>query len=101
MSAITYNPSAITLPNITVDEVLKDGVLTGHRLTANEGYVIYDTSDTFTEPTVDPETGDFIFDENGNVIEIPVIYYFRETVIPVRIPVENWTLVAVAEERAV
>ena len=96
--AIEFIPStSIALPNITVYELLQDGVLRGHRLTANEGYVIYDTSANEVEPKIDPETGDLVFDEHGNVIEIPVTYYFRQATIPVNVPVENWTWVAVPE----
>lgn len=84
--AIEYVPSAnITLPNITVEEVLQDDVLIGHRLTANEGYVIYDTN--ANDVDYDPET----------LEPIPVILYFRQATIPVRVPVENWGWVAVLE----
>lgn len=94
-----YVPSSsITLPNIAVDEKYVDGVLKAHRLTANEGYVMYDTSDETTEPAIDPETGDFIVDpETGLVVEVPVIYYYRQVTIPIRVPVENWTWIAVPE----
>ena len=99
--AIEYNPStSITLPNITVDEVLQDGVVRGHRLTANEGYVIYDTAAKDVEPKEDPETGDYILDEDGNIVEVPVICYFRQATIPVNIPAENWTWTAVPEAQA-
>ena len=83
--AIEYTPSAITLPNITVEEVLQDGVLIGHRLTANDGYVIYNTNANDVE--YDPDT----------LEEIPVINYFRQATIPVRVPVENWSWVVVLE----
>ena len=100
--SIKYNPSNINLPNISVDEVLDDDVVIGYRLTANEGYVIYDTSDETTEPAIDPETEEPVVDpETGLFVEVPVTYYSKEAVIPARIPVENWTWVAVAEERAV
>lgn len=95
---ITYVVSpTITLPNITVEEKYADGVLMSHRLTANGGYVIYDTSDESVEPAIDIETGDYILDEEGNFVEVPVTYYFRQATIPIRVPVENWTWVAVLE----
>lgn len=79
----------IILPNITVTEVISGGEVIGHRLTANEGYVMYDTSANDVIPRPDPETGE--------IIPVPIIYYFREVTIPVRVPVENWTWVAVPE----
>ena len=93
--SIEYRPSTeITLPNITVDEVRQDGVIIGYRLTANEGYVIYDTSANDVEPKTDPETGEPIIDpETGEVVEIPVIYYFVQVTIPVNVPVGNWVAV--------
>ena len=79
----------ITLPNITVQRKYADGVLMAYRLTANDGYVMYDTAANDTETNLDPET--------GMEIEYPVIYYYRQVTYPVRIPVENWTHVAVLE----
>ena len=96
--AIEYRPSSIVLPNITVREKYLNDVLISHVLTANEGYVMHDTSDQLTEIARDPETGEPIIDpETGGYVEVPVIHYFREATIPVRIPVENWTWVAVLE----
>ena len=96
--AIELRPSNITLPNITVKAKYRDDILISHVLTANEGFVIYDTAANDVEPKTDPETGDLIVDpETGAVIEIPVIYYCREVTIPINVPVENWTWVAVLE----
>ena len=90
MAQIVYVVSpTITLPNITVEEKYADGVLISHRLTANEGYVIYDTSANDVEYETNPETGEDI--------EIPVIYYYRQVTYPIRVPVENWDYVAVLE----
>lgn len=83
---ITYTVSpTYTLPNITVEEKRADGVLMSHRLTANDGYVMYDRNANDTMR--DPETME----------EIPVTYYYRQATIPVRVPFENWGMVAVLE----
>lgn len=92
--------TTITLPNITVEEVLQDGVVRGYRLTADEGYVVYDTAANDVEPKEDPETGDYIFDEDGNIVEVPVIHYFRQVTVPVNLPLEKWSWRAVREETA-
>lgn len=85
MATITFEPATdITLSNITVQKVLSDGTLIGYRLTANDGYVMYDTSDDYT-----------ITDPDGNTYE--EIHYFRQATIPKSVPVENWTWVAVPE----
>ena len=86
---IEYRPSNIVLPNITVQEKYSNDVLVSYVLTANDGYVMYDTTATDTEPKIDEETGE--------TIEVPVTYYFRQATYPVRVPVENWTYVAVLE----
>ena len=77
------------LPNITVEDMLQNGVLIGHRLTANDGFVIYDTAANDVVPKTNLETGE--------IIPVPIIYYFKEAVIPIRIPFNNWTWVAVPE----
>ena len=87
--AIEYRPSNIALPNITIQEKYLNDVLISHVLTADEGYVIYDTSANDAELKTDPETGE--------AIEVPVIYYYRQATIPINVPVENWTWVAVLE----
>lgn len=87
--ATVYQPSTITLPNITVEEMYIDGILKAYRLTANEGYVMYDTTATDTEIEIDPDTEE--------EIEVPVTYYYRQVTYPIRVPVENWTYVAVLE----
>jgi hypothetical protein len=86
---IKYKPSTIILPNITVEEVIKDENLIGYKLTANEGYVIYDTAANDVVPKTNLKTGE--------IIPVPIIYYFKEAVIPIRIPINNWTWVAVPE----
>ena len=87
--AVELRPSDITLPNITVEDKYDDGELISHVLTANDGYVMYDTTATDTDMQYDPETGEYI--------EVPVTYYYRQVTYPVRVPVANWTFVAVLE----
>jgi hypothetical protein len=50
---------------------------------------MYDTAANDIAPMPDPETGE--------IIPVPITYYFREAVIPIRYPVETWTWVAVLE----
>ena len=78
---ITYEPSTITLPNITVEDKYIDGVLKARRITANDGYVILDNNEVF----IDPETGD------------EINYYFRQVTVNIRVPFENWGYEAVLE----
>ena len=92
MANITFEPSTITLPNITVTEKYADGVLSAYRLTANEGYVMYDTAANDIAPMPDPETGE--------IIPVPITYYFREATIPINVPLEKWSWRAVREETA-
>ena len=82
----------ISLPNITVTEVISGGEVIGHRLTANGGYVIYDTAANDIAPRPDPETGE--------IIPVPITYYFREATIPINLPLEKWSWRAVREETA-
>lgn len=86
MAVITFEVATdINLPNITVERKYADGVQTAYRLTANSGYVMYDTTENATE--FDPDTGE----------EIPVIYYYRQVTYPVRYSPNTWTYVAVLE----
>lgn len=50
-------------PNMTVEEKYLNGEFAGWRITANEGYVFYDTT-----------AQNYETDENGN--DVPVIYYY-------------------------
>lgn len=68
----------IVMPNISVERSYTDGVLKAYRITANEGYVIYDTTAENLE--WDEETG----------TEIPVNYYFRQATFTVVMPVTLW-----------
>lgn len=98
--ATTYVVSeTITLPHITVEEKYNDGVFAAHRLTAHEGYVLVDRNDEpEMAPQIDPETGDFAIDpETGLVIEVPVLYYYRQVTVNKNVPLENWSWEAVLE----
>ena len=60
----------IVLENMTAYQQLRDGEPFAIRVYANEGYVIYDTTEENVEP--DPETGE----------ETPVTYYYTMVTIP-------------------
>ena len=82
-------------PNIDIFNWLKDGVVIGYRARPQTGYVMYDTTDQTYELQTDPETGDFVLDEMGNPIEIPVIYYYTMAGFPLAYNFNNFTWVAV------
>lgn len=84
------------IPNITVYNKLKDGVLSAYQVIPNEGYVMYDSTANDTEPVLD-ENGDFMFDENGEMIVQPTRYYCRLAGIPLRLPNKPYDYVAVLE----
>lgn len=74
----------IVLENMTAYRKFVDGELSAIRVYANEGYVIYDTTDENYE--TDPDTME----------EIPVIYYFPMVTVPAaRFSVDTFTWVAV------
>lgn len=84
MATYTYEMTTeFNVPNITVYKRLRDGVLVGYRINANEGYVFYDSRATNMEP--DPETG----------IERPVTYYYVVAALPVTFNFENCPYIAV------
>ena len=76
----TYN-----IPNITVYNTLCDGELNGFRVESNEGYVLYDTTASYTE--LDPDTFE----------EISVTYYYRNVDIPKTRPNRPYDFAAVLE----
>lgn len=82
---VTYEPSTVYLPNITVEKQMADGVHIAYRLTANEGYVLHDTTADET-----------IYDPDGNVIEV-FVQYFRRAYIPIKYDPSVWTWEAVLE----
>ena len=76
---ITYEiASDIVMPNITVERKYHDGVLMAYRITANEGYVIYDTT-----------AEDVEWNEEAGA-DVPVIYYYRQATFTVAMPVTLW-----------
>lgn len=83
MADFIYQPTDYNFPNITIEATYLNGRHTGYRLTANEGYVIYDTTANDTE--IDPDTME----------EIPVIYYYTISILPLSYPFDNFPWVAV------
>ncbi len=75
---IVFEPSQMILPGITVTEKWVDGIFSAYRLTAQEGFVMFDQTAKHT--TIDPETGK----------EIPIIYYYRQTTYPARYSPAVW-----------
>lgn len=75
-----------TFPNITVYKALRDGVLTGYRINANEGYVMYDTRRN--DVGYDPITME----------EIPVTYYYTVSEVPLAFDFVNFPWVAVPRD---
>lgn len=89
MATINYELATdIILPNITVERAYVNNELKAYRLTANAGYVMYRTD--ANDVTIDPDT----------LEEIPITYYYRQASMNVRVPIENWTWVAVPESDA-
>ena len=70
-------------PNITVCKTLMNGVQTGWRVTPNDGYVFYDTTDEYTE--FNPETEE----------DVPVRRYFTIAYLPLIYNWDNFGYVAV------
>lgn len=68
-------------PHLTVYDTLVDGVLSGWKITANDGYVFYDTNEEITEA------------EEG--IEAPPIYYATECYCPLTWDWDTFGLVAI------
>lgn len=83
-------------PNITVYKKLEDGVHYAWRINPNEGYVMYDTRDENYEPVIDPDTGLPQTDpETGEMIEVPVTYYYTVASLPLQYDFANFPWVAV------
>ena len=86
--AITYVPAPdVVVPNITVERTMQDGAHVGWRITANDGYVLYDPLDDVE--VIDPETGL----PTGEIEHS----YFRVAYIPAKHAPETWTYTAVLE----
>ena len=73
-------------PNITVYRQLKDGVLYGWQVNANEGYVMYDPNANDTE--FDPIT----------MMPKPVTYYYTIKVLTLNFNFANFPWVAVPRD---
>lgn len=78
--------TAHNYPNITVYRRIIDDVQTGWRITANEGYVIYDATANNTE--IDPDTME----------EIPVTYYYTVKNFSLNYNWDNFPWVAVPRD---
>lgn len=86
MAVWTYEVATeFNFPNITIYKRLRDGIQTGWRANANEGYVFYDPNEINLE--LDPETGE----------DIQVTYYFRVSYLPLNHNFANFRYVAVPE----
>ena len=83
MATITYLPTEHNFPNLTIEGMYSEGVLSGYRLTANEGYVFYDSTANDTE--MDPVT----------MMPIPVTYYYTLAYMPKNYNFANFPYVAV------
>ncbi len=87
MANIVYEIATdIVYPHLTIERRLSDGVLAGYRLTANAGYVMYDTNDKNTE--LDPDT----------MAETPVTYYYTVAILPTNFNFDNFSWVAVPRD---
>lgn len=86
-------------PNIDIYNRLRDGELDCYVARAQDGYVFYDANANDKEPQIDPETGDFVYDEEtGLPIEVPVTYYYTIRIFPKNYNMANFSLVAVLKE---
>ena len=72
--------------NITLYKVLRDGEHVRWRFESNDGYVMYDTNASNTEP--DPDT----------MMEVPVAYYYTNVDCPLNYNFGNFTWAAVLRE---
>lgn len=86
MATIVYEPSTYNFPNLTIEKGMVDGIVRLYRLTANEGYVFYDTTANDTE--TDPETME----------ERPVIYYRTVASLPANYNFANFPYIAVPRD---
>lgn len=66
MAIWTYENTASLIENATMQIGKADGVPTIYRITPNINYVLHDNARDWE--AYDEETGDLIFDENGNTI---------------------------------
>lgn len=73
--------------NINIYNRISNGVHTGYQAIPYDGYVMYDTTDEYTDTVIDEET--------GMPIEIPVIHYFTLAGFPLNYNFDNFSWVAV------
>lgn len=87
MAVYTYELSTEHIfPGISVYKILKDGVLNGWEVRANEGYVFYNVNANDTEWSEDLQE------------EVPVTYYYTIKVLPLRFNFANFPWVAVPRD---
>lgn len=87
MAVYTYEVATeYNFPGITVYKSLRDGVQTGWRINANDGFVFYDTTANNTE--YNPDTMEFV----------PVTYYYTVAALPMREDMVNFRWVAVPRD---
>ena len=93
--------SDIVLEHMTAARRYVDGRLSAIRVYANEGYVIYDTSEEVVYiEAIDPETGEYIIDpETGEPVMRPFITYLTMVTVPAAFfNVDTFTWVAVPRD---
>lgn len=79
-----YLPTNFDFPNLTIEERHSNGAFRGYRLTANEGYVFYDSTEENYEP-----------DPNNPMLQIPVTHYYTLAYLPSNYNFDNFPYVAV------
>lgn len=72
-------------PNLTIYDTLVDGVLAGWKITANDGYVFYDTNEEIVE-----------VEEGAEEVQ-PEIYYSTEGYFPLTLDWSAFGITAVLE----
>jgi len=87
MASMIFKPTDYNFPNLTIESGWKveneNETHINYRLTANEGYVFYDTTESNTE--LDPETME----------EIPVTYYYTLAYLHKNFNFNNFPYIAV------
>ena len=80
----------LNFPNLTLYRRYNDGEHTGYRLNANEGYVFYDSTEETFELKLDEET--------GNLVEVPVTYYYTLAYLTRNYNFDNFPYIAVPRD---
>ncbi len=76
----------IVFPGITVERRYFNNKSAGYRMTANEGYLFYDS--TANEVAINPDTGE----------ETPVTYYYTLSYLPCNYNFDNFPWIAVPRD---